>query len=158
MMNGRTTFVMIAALAAATCGGGGSSAPTSPSPSPSPSPSAMPTVTISATGVSPSQVRIEVNQVVRFTNNGQRTVEMRSDPHPTHEFCPPLNEVGTLTPGQSRNTGTFTRSGTCTYHDHLDAANTAFRGSVVVGDVTPSPTPGPYYGSSLPGGHLKTGH
>lgn len=102
---------------------------------------------VGATGVSPTQIRIDVNQVVRFTNNDTRAVEIRSDPHPTHEFCPPVDQVGVLAPGQSRDTASFARAGTCTYHNHLDPDTTGFRGSIVagnVGDPGPDPTPAPY--------------
>lgn len=142
-MSVKTLFVVFAALALATCGGGGGGGdgtPTAPTPA---GPAA--TVTISSTGVSPNQVRVEVNQTVRFTNNSERTVEIHSDPHPTSDLCPPLNEVGTLAPGQSRPTGGLTRSGTCTYHDHANP-DSGIRGTILVGVSEPSPPPpGGYY-------------
>ena len=72
---------------------------------------------------------------------------MHSDPHPTHQFCPPVNDVGMLSNGQNGETATFDRAGTCTYHDHLDPDNASFRGSIVVGDTPdpgPNPDPAPY--------------
>jgi hypothetical protein len=90
--------------------------------------------------VSPSPVRIEVGQQVRFTNSGPRAVQVSSDPHPTHETCPPLNDVGMLPPGQSR-AATFTQRGTCTYHDHGFPEDDRFRGSILVGVAEPGPAP-----------------
>lgn len=127
----------------AACGGGGYSggSPTSPTGTGA----APPTVTIGGGGVSPSVVRVDTNQQVRFTNNGSRSIQIHSDPHPTHEMCPPLNELGMLAVGQSRNTGSFTRPGTCTYHDHGDPGNSAFRGTILVS--VNEPGPGPVYTS-----------
>jgi hypothetical protein len=48
---------------------------------------------------------------------------MASDPHPDHTDCPELNQVGFLSPGQSRETGNLVQVRTCGYHDH-DLPNT----------------------------------
>jgi hypothetical protein len=142
-MNRRSHALALIAAVAITvaCGGGsgGGSSPTAPSAT---GPS-MPTVTIGDNNISPNVVRIDVNQQVRFVNNATRSVQIASDPHPTHEMCPPMNELGMLTPGQSRNTGSFTRSGTCTFHDHGNPENSAFRGTILVS--VNEPGPGPVY-------------
>ncbi len=63
----------------------------------------------------------------------QRTAwEMSSDQHPAHTECPAINQVGSLAPGQSRETGNFVTPQTCTYHDHLDALNPGLLGSIVI--------------------------
>lgn len=139
-MNISRMIPVAAALAAISCGGGGggSSTPTSPS---TPAPAGPATISILGSGVTPNVVRIEVGQQVRFTNNGSRNIELHSDPHPTHQACPPLNEMGMIAPGQSRNSGTFTVRGTCSFHDHNDPDNMAFRGQVLVAVVEPGPAP-----------------
>jgi plastocyanin len=82
--------------------------------------------------VSPRQIEVAVGGRVAFVNNDSRVHEMSSDPHPTHEECPPINEVSVLTPGQSRLTGTFPSARTCGYHDHGDNTNTSLQGTIVI--------------------------
>jgi plastocyanin len=115
------SFILAAMLSG--CGGGDS--PSTPSAN-------EPTVTISATGVSPTQVRIAVGGRVNFVNNDIRPHAMSSDPITTHTDCPAINDVGTLTPGQQRSTGTLDVARTCGFHDHTDENNTAFKGTVVI--------------------------
>lgn len=129
----------LAAAVAACSGGGGSGGGTPTSPTGVPAA----TITIGGAGVSPNVVRIDTGQMVRFTNSSSRSVEMHSDPHPTHETCPPLNEVGVLTSGQSRMSGVFTRAGTCTYHDHNRPEDGTLRGTILV--AVSEPGPGPVY-------------
>jgi hypothetical protein len=136
-MNARSVLAGIALLAAACGGGGGSSGgnPTGPTGGPQ-----MATITINSAGVSQQQVRIEIGQQVQFSNQASRNVEIQSDPHNVHDLCPPLN-VGTMTPGQSRTTNAFTVRGTCSYHDHTNAEDGRFRGTILVGVAEPGPAP-----------------
>jgi plastocyanin len=91
------------------------------------------TVTISATGaVSPKSVTIAVGGRVTFVNQHSQFHEMQSDPHPDHTDCPPMNAVGSLAPGQSRQTGVFSTARTCGYHDHGDPDNNNLKGSIVI--------------------------
>ena len=69
---------------------------------------------------------------VTFTNNDNRAHDMQSDPHPEHTDCPPLAQVGFIQPGQSKQTGNLTATRTCGYHDHNDAENPAWKGSIVI--------------------------
>jgi plastocyanin len=129
------------AIVAAACGGGtggsgGGSSPTGPS---APGGSRT-TITIDASGVSPAQVRIDVGQQVDFVNRAPRGVEVTSDPHPTHELCPPINQLGMVASGQTR-TVTFTQRGTCTYHDHTNPDDARFRGAILIGVNEPGPAP-----------------
>ena len=137
-MNARSVLAGIALLAAA-CGGGGSGggSPTGPTGGGG---SSVQTITIGASGVNLQQIRVDVGQQVQFTNNSSRNVEIQSDPHEVHNLCPPLN-VGTMTPGQSRMTATFTVRGTCTYHDHTQPNDQRFRGAILVGVSEPGPAP-----------------
>ena len=112
-------------LAAVVSGCGGGDSPSTPSQN-------EPTVTISATGVTPTQVRIPVGGRVSFVNNDIRPHAMSSDPITTHTDCPAINDVGTLTPGQNRSTGKLDIARTCGFHDHTDESNTAFKGSIVI--------------------------
>ena len=89
-------------------------------------------VTITASGASPQTIQIRAGERVLFVNNDSVVREMSSDQHPSHLACPVMNQVGSLSPGQSRETGNFVTAGTCTYHDHLDALNPGLLGSIVI--------------------------
>ena len=69
---------------------------------------------------------------MRFVNNDTQPHSMVSDPVDVHNQCPPINMVGVLQPGESRNTGTLNLSGTCSFHDHLNKTSAAWRGRIVV--------------------------
>lgn len=129
---GRQALALAAIAIMAACGGSNSS-PASPSPvSGSPGLSGA-TITIGANGaVSPSQVTVAVGQSVTFVNNDARTHDMSSDPHPIHTDCPEINAVSTLGPGQTRSTNAFPAARTCGYHDHINSANTALQGRIVI--------------------------
>jgi plastocyanin len=89
-------------------------------------------VTITAAGVSPQQVEIAVGGRVTFVNNNTQTHEMFSDPHPIHTDCPPMNDVGVLSPGQTKQSGVFTTARTCGYHDHGRPDNTSLQGRILI--------------------------
>ncbi len=121
--------------------GCGSSSPTSPSDS---TPT-TPTLTITDTGVSPTTLQISVGDQVRIVNNGTSIHELQSNPNPAHDDCPPMNTPGTLNPGASGLTGTFTLSGTCGFHDHQNPLLTGFQGFVLVDVSTADPNSTPGY-------------
>lgn len=135
-------FGFVVQCLAAACGGG--SSPTQPSGSGSGSGSGAgtgtgtgtgtttATVTITTSGVSPKQVTIAPGQRVLFVNNNTRAHDMSSDPHPEHTDCPPMNQVGFIQPGQSKETGNFTTARTCGFHDHNQPSNTALEGSIII--------------------------
>jgi plastocyanin len=117
---------------AAACGGGGSDSPTTPTPPGGGAPDSA-TITISSAGViSPSTVTIRQGGRVTFMNNDTRTHDMASDPHPTHENCPPMNEVGFLAAGQSRTSGNFTTVRTCGFHDHNLPSDAGLQGRITI--------------------------
>ena len=89
-------------------------------------------ISITPSGISPTEVRIKAWGQVQFVNNDNRPHSIVSDPIDVHSDCPPLNWVGTLQPGESRNTGTLNMPGTCGFHDHLNRNDAALRGRVVV--------------------------
>jgi hypothetical protein len=128
---------------AVACGGGGS--PSGPSPSSSPSsggtgsgPSA--TITIGS-AVAPRDVRIETGESIRLVNNSAQVRAIKSDPHPTHGTCPPIDDSAALQPGASVVVGPFRLPGTCYYHDHNEPENSNLRGQIRVGvdDAGPGP-------------------
>jgi plastocyanin len=130
-------------LAAAACGGGGYSSPSTPSaPAPTPPAAAALTVTISATGVDPRSLQVPMGGQVTFVNNDSRTHQIMSDPNPLHNDCPSINDVGTIAPGQSRQTASFTVVKQCGYHDHMNPDSAALQGVLIVGGAT---EPAPHY-------------
>ena len=91
------------------------------------------TITLTSAGASPRTVTIAVGQTVTFINNDNRSHEMASDPHPQHGSCPSMESgLGTIAAGQTKVTHNFANAGTCGFHDHLDASNGAFLGSIIV--------------------------
>src|SRR5687768_1683063 len=68
-------------------------------------PSGSLTVTITSAGVNPKTLVVTPGNQVMFVNNDASPHQMSSDPHPDHMDCPELNQVGFLSPGQSRQTG-----------------------------------------------------
>jgi hypothetical protein len=112
-----------AVLALATCSGDTPSAP---------SPDDNPIVTITATGVTPKDVRVPRFGRVTFVNSDMRAHEISSDPVDTHTDCPAVNGIGLLNPGQSGDTGTFSVSRVCGFHDHTRETDPAFKGRIIV--------------------------
>jgi hypothetical protein len=114
------------------CGGGGSS-PTSPSPTtPGGGDQPAATITITASGASPSKVTIPSGGRVLYINNDSATHWMASDPHPTHEDCPELNQVGVLQPGERRTSGNLVTTRACGFHDHDNPGTRSLQGTVTI--------------------------
>ena len=101
------------------CGGWGSS-PTAPEPTPS-----GPTVTITSTGLNPRAIDIPVGGRLTIVNHDSIAHDMGSDPHPGHEDCPELNQIGMLQPGAARTSGNLVEARTCGMHDHLRHLDTS---------------------------------
>jgi hypothetical protein len=57
---------------------------------------------------------------------------MESNPHPEHTDCPAINDVGFITPGQSRATGNLNVVRSCGYHDHSRDTDTTLQGTIVI--------------------------
>jgi hypothetical protein len=111
----------------AACGGGGGPA------APSPPPTNPFRITISATGsVSPTELAVPPGTRVLFVNNDSRRHDMTSDPHPEHNLCPEINQVGLLQPGDSRETGNLVAVRTCGFHDHENPDSQLLLGRVVI--------------------------
>jgi plastocyanin len=137
---GRQSVGLVAAVAMgaviACGGGGGGDSPTSPTPPPTGgggSASDQATITISSAGaVSPATVTIRQGGRVTFVNNDSRPHDMSSDPHPSHEDCREIEQVGFLAAGQSRTSGNFNTVRTCGFHDHNLPANTGLQGRITI--------------------------
>jgi hypothetical protein len=110
------------------CGGSTPSSPSDDGGTPTPAT----TITLTSAGVSPVAISVSQGTRVLFVNNDTKTREMFSDPHPEHTDCPELNQVGSLSPGQRRETGNLNTIRTCRYHDHNDPSNTRFQGRIVI--------------------------
>ena len=118
------------ALAGAGCGGG-SNGPSSPSTT-TDSPLVLRISITAAGGLSPAELIVAPGSRVIFTNNHSQQHEMTSDPHPEHTDCTPLNSVGLLRPGESRESGNLVTVRTCGFHDHANPSNTSLQGRIVV--------------------------
>jgi plastocyanin len=112
-----------AVVAAAACG---KEAPTQPSDPP------CATITITNNVSSPKHVTVAPGCRVAFTSNDAGRHEMVSDPHPEHTDCPPMNSVGVLNRGQSRQTGNLNTPGVCGFHDHERDQIEALRGTITI--------------------------
>ena len=131
-----------AALAVAmACGGGGGSSPTAPSGGGTGGTggggtggaTSSVTITIGSNGVaSPNAVTITQGGRVTFVNNDSRSHDMSSDPHPSHEDCPPLEQVGFLSPGQSKTSGNLNTVRVCGFHDHNLPNSTGLQGRITI--------------------------
>ena len=131
-------LVVLVAMVSA-CGGGGDSSPTAPSPGGGGGggggggSTATTTIPIGSDGrVSPANITVPVGSRVTMVNNHSRPHDMSSDPHPSHEDCPELNQIGFLSPGQSRTSGNLNTARRCGFHDHNEPTNTALSGSITI--------------------------
>ena len=132
MTNAQRIFAAGAAgLLIAACGGS-STTPGTVTP-PGNTPQVMTnTITITSGGASPRNVQIALGTRVLFDNKDTRSHNMTSDPHPDHNDCPDLNQVGFLAPGQSRETGNLVTARTCGFHDHDNPSQGLLTGQIVI--------------------------
>lgn len=109
------------------CSGGGS---TLAGPAP---PATTYRITIGTNGVvTPAELVVPPGTRVQITNNHSVAHEMSSDPHPGHDLCPELNQVGLLRTGETRETGNLVMLRTCGFHDHNDPDNRSLQGRIVI--------------------------
>lgn len=120
--------VLVVCLLAGSCGGGSS-------PAPSPTPTNPNTFTLTSAGVSPKELTVAPGTRVLFVNNDSRSHDMTSDEHPDHQDCPPINVVGLLGAGQSRETGNLVAVRTCGFHDHNIPPPTTQAGNIWTGRI-----------------------
>lgn len=84
-------------------------------------------VTVNENGYEPQTVTIKLGTRVVWTNKSGGPVTVSSDAHPTHLLWPFLN-LGKFDDGSNVSV-VFEKSGTYTYHNHLNVAQT---GKVIV--------------------------
>ena len=134
MITGGMVAAIVVALTAAACGGSSPTTPTPPTTAPPAGGNAQTaTITIGADGrVTPASVTIAPGGRVTFINNHNLPHDMSSDPHPEHTDCPPMAQVGFLTPGQQRTSGNFNTARTCGFHDHDRPEITALQGRIII--------------------------
>ena len=118
-------------LASVSCGG---SSPSTPS---TPPPTNPYTFTITSSGVSPKELTVPAGSRVLFVNNDSGRHDVACDPHPEHNDpeCSAINNVGVLTPGQSRETGNLVVVRTCGFHDHDNPPPTQAAGNLWTGRI-----------------------
>ncbi len=85
-------------------------------------------VQMTASGFSPSEVRIKPGQTVEFVNIDSADHWPASGVHPTHQLCQGFDARGPVTPG-STYSFQFTSPRECPMHDHL---NPTLKGKVIV--------------------------
>ena len=128
----RPHLAALALAAACRAQAGGGSSPSGPS-NPGGGGSTNPLVfTVTSSGVSPRTMTVPNGSRVVFVNHDSRPHDMTSNPHPTHEDCPELNQVGFLSPGQQRESGNLVVSRVCGYHDHDNPGSLTLQGSITI--------------------------
>lgn len=98
-------------------------------------PTAAATVTLTSAGVTPKAVCVLPGGTVTFVNNDAVAHDIQSD-----GGCPEVS-VGSIAPTTNK-VATFPAAQTCTFHDAVNPAATAFQGTVA---VSSAPTEGPGY-------------
>jgi plastocyanin len=129
MMSRNSRRLAMVALAAAiiAC----NKSPTVPSPGDTPQVQTN-TITITASGASPRNIQVALGTRVLIINNDSRSHNMTSDPHPDHNDCPDLNQIGFLSSGQSRESGNLVVARTCGFHDHDNPGQANLQGQIVI--------------------------
>ena len=117
--------IVVLGVLAGTCG---DSHPTQPSGPPV----NTNTITITSSGANPRNIQVALGSRVLFINNDSRPHWMASDPHPEHDDCPEFNPVGTLQPGEQRETANLVTARTCGFHDHENPNTASLRGQVII--------------------------
>lgn len=85
--------------------------------------------------MNPKVLTVPLGTRVLFVNNDSRGHDMASDPHPEHDLCRDINQVGLLVPGQSRETGNLVEPKTCGFHDHDNPPPTTQAGNIWTGSI-----------------------
>ncbi len=128
MTRGRWVAVAVAVATAACAGGAGAPA----SPTPINEPVATTTITIANNVATPQDIVVAVGSRVTFVNHDTISHDMHSDPHPEHTDCEPLNQVGFLNPGESRESGNLTTAKICGFHDHELPTVAGLNGTITI--------------------------
>lgn len=81
------------------------------------------TVRITAQGFEPRALEVAKGQSVLFVNDDVLPHWPASDVHPVHTLCPGFDALRGLQKGEQYRV-TFTKSQTCSFHDHLNLSFT----------------------------------
>lgn len=84
-------------------------------------------VTITSSGYSPESITVKAGESITWENTDTENHTVNSDNHPTHLLYPFLN-LGLIKPGEKKSL-TVSKTGTYTYHDHLNPSN---KGTITV--------------------------
>ncbi len=90
-------------------------------------------IKITRQGVSPQNLNIKVGDTVTFTNLDSVPHWPASGVHPTHQICPGFDSLRGLAQNESYS-HTFTEAKVCPFHDHVNASDSGYRGSITVSD------------------------
>ena len=82
--------------------------------------------------MSPKTLTVARGTQVTFVNNDAVPHEMASNPHPTHGYCPAIDQVGFLSAGQSKLSRALNTATTCGYHDHNRDTDTSLQGTITI--------------------------
>ena len=82
--------------------------------------------------VCPQSLTVSRGTQVTFSNQDSDVHEMDSDPHPEHTDCVEINQVDSLQPGQSRQTGNLNIARRCGFHDHGRPDTASLKGAIVI--------------------------
>ena len=116
----------------AACGGSSSSPSSNPTPGAcTPSTNAN-TLVIQNNTICPSALTVTRGTQITILNSDSRTHEMDSDPHPEHTDCPELNQIGFLSPGQSRQSGNLNTARKCGMHDHSSPDTASLKATITI--------------------------
>jgi plastocyanin len=96
-------------------------------------PSSNPTtLVIQNNTICPQALTVSRGTQVTIQNNDSRNHEMDSDPHPEHTDCPELNQIGFLSPGQSRQSGNLNTARRCGMHDHTSPDTASLKATITI--------------------------
>src|SRR5262245_13711918 len=116
---------------AAACGSDSSSSTTGPSSGCTPSTNAN-TLVIQNNIICPQTITVSRGSQLTILNSDSRNHEMDSDPHPEHTDCPELNQIGFLSPGQSRVSGNLNTARKCGMHDHSSPDTASLKATITI--------------------------
>ena len=80
----------------------------------------------------PTELTVPVGSRVTFRNLDARAHDFSGGPDPATPECPEIDQAGFVASGQSRQTGVFTVTRTCRFHDHAYLGVPAFTGRIVI--------------------------
>jgi hypothetical protein len=118
-------------LALAGACGSDSSSPAGPTGGCTPSTNAN-TLVIQNNTICPQTITVSRGSQLTILNSDSRNHEMDSDPHPEHTDCPELNQIGFLSPGQSRVSGNLNTARKCGMHDHTSPDTASLKATITI--------------------------